>query len=1369
MLDFLNEDIFSIDADLYVVPISTAGTISESFKIGLNKFRVHDSSWNYLRMDLGQIELHKSWPEEKLIAYVCTVDNNAGSSAYYAIRDIGRQLAKAVSQSQYGEVRSIATPILGTGAGNLKPEFSLNIMRSAFFEVNENTDIIFCTMDRHLRNSLIHHNFDITSSSASLVVEAEIPRILNSGYIQKIAGESDIYFEAAIDKFKEFLNFKSDETKFFRNLYDLFRSSQKTFQEFLNFGLSEEDHQFTILCGELIAYIDYRAYYKNIWNKTSDKRVLAQSAVRQNDWFLNLLKFRIYRDFDQLSPSPRAALMYLSKPQANLTMLSKNHRESIRRVFFSGSELQSYPLEQLVTNWLENLGVIARNQVNHTALCTRVLYDPLISRVWLEKFSVVKLKGTIREEADLERLGMLIRECIDNQSTYLDLGNCGLTDLSVIPELFLCTHIETLVLSNEWAEYKDSKWRPRKSKNFGPPNNLKSLPEEIEMLTSLRNLLCGGDWRDSKTGRWNRWEINSLSVISRLENLEYLNISNNKIKSLKGLNKLKRLERAHLNNNEIVEVSDLSELKNLIELNLSNNRIKDVTFLKGAFAITTLDLHNNAIKDLRPLRNLIGRIGIMNAKWQPLTINIAKNPLEYPSMDFIELGRNAVLGAFEDIERRGKYINEDVKVILVGNSAVGKSTLVKYLNFEHRFDEEHPSTVWMEISAFKSKEKIESINAQCTLRVFDFGGHDYFHDTHHSFFGVNTVYILLWDTETNLNQTRPLIQKIDDSVEIATETRDYPIKYWLDSIKYLSHNVEAENFAFEIDKKTDYPIELLLIQNKVKDPSDIQFLFTEELWQEYPFVFESINISMKKGERRNLKHLDNVFTEMLNKMKIIGAVLPQTYQEVKDRISNYQGKAVLSMDEFLDYCNEPLGSSKLALDIEECRRLVNYFMQVGIVIYSKRYDRERVYINKTWLTKTMYTVLSKLKDMHGEFDKEHIQSVLQASDQDIQDLINIMEDFKIIFKHPASDKFIAPLYLPEIPDDKIGIFLNRDKLPYRRFDSKGFIHKNIILDIFQNFASTIVSDQFSNNSYYWKDALIIKDPDTSEIVMIKFSMEEDESNGCIYIYDLSSSDSQTKLIEKVRQYILTFNQRYELEEMVTLDGKDYISLSVLNSNAKSGKYIFSEQVEADFGKKKDELKFFNLKNYMDYIDNPIRKREVVISYSQYDIDYMHELKRYLQPLVRHDLIEEPWSCECLITSTPWDKVIKDRFNKADIVIFLVSANLMSTKYVTENEITSAIDRYDLDNSSVKIVPIVLDHYDWSAKGKYDLQRFSAMPFKGKAVRDYNNPNIAWHMITHAIRIMVEHDISPESNGAPSREIEKLYERQVAGKLDNNAN
>ncbi|MNJ86521.1 Internalin-A precursor [compost metagenome] len=1364
--NFFNIDIFDVSCDLLVIPISTEGGISPSFFRGLEKLNVTPHFWvrDYV---LGEVNVTYSKEAKMYLAFVCTVDKN--ESRYYVIRSIARELARQIIP--LNKIKKIAIPLLGTGAGRLAPHYSFNIIRSAFYE-NRNVEgiiLCFCTPDEESYELVVNYDMDI-ENSARMVIEAEMTNIHRHEAIERIQYTDEFYYDLAEEKFNEFINWGHISFEFFDDLSDKFKSSKQPFKNFIDSGLSADELEFTVLCGELIAYIDSNAYYKNIWNKYHDKRVLAKSSVHQNHWFLNLIKFKITNNFRSLSPSIANALLYLKYPDRMLTMLSEGHRKKVLDTIFPDRDSESNT-EDLVLGFFMDLGITSYNPKNLGAICSRILYLPFIKPIWDEKESKIQLPfDRYLDYTDLSRIGFLIDQCLSTKSKVLDLGNCGLRDLTLIPELFLCTHIETLILSNEWGEYNDGMWRKAKSTNKGQKNNIQFIPESIKELSELKTLICGGDWKKSSNmeKEWNRWGNPSLFHITKLLKLEYLNLSNNTIKSIEGLNKLINLKFLHLNNNKISKIEPLNSLTKLKELNLSNNEIISVDFLKNLLSIETLDLHHNRIKDLRPIKDIIKKIGISNTKWELFTLNITQNPLEYPSIDFVDISTEAVLGSFEDIEKRGVYLNKDIKVILVGNSEVGKSTLLKYLDPEGDLEKDHHATLWMEEKRIKSKYAIKRIGEECMLRIFDFGGHDYYHDTHHLFFSGNTIYLLLWDKDSNKLQSRKILQKTKKGIEVEIETQDYPLKYWLDSVKYYTKGVQADNIDSnsEIKENETYDSELMVIQNKVEISSEIMFLENETLKNEYPFIFDLINIAIKPPRQRNLNHFDSLFTEMLDKMDIIGEILPMSYKPIIDSILVYSGKPVLTFNEFLDYCNIILNDEENPFDTDECKRLLLYLDRIGMLLYNNKYS-SKIYIDKSWVIESMHEVLEKLIDKKGEFDKSYVATILGSHDN-IDDLLLMMQWFKMIFKHPYTDSFIAPLYLPKLPDGKVNLFLKNGQIPYRRFEYNGFIHKHVILSIFEKFGKDVSFDKDRDSFYYWKDGLIIKDQVTEEIVMIKFHIGDEKECACIDIYDFTGNE-KPNFPNKVLKYIREVNKGYDLEEMVTIDGIDYISIDVLEKNANVGKYIFSEKKLSDFKKDLLEEKYFNLKDYIDmkFIDSKIKKRSVVISYSKFDLKHVHMLERYLRPLVDWELIKEPWRCENLITGAIWDETIRKQFNEADIIFFLVSANLFSTKYVTENEITDAIKRFDNDNSSVKIVPIVLDYYEWGRKSPFNLQRFSAMPFKGKPVTDFKDQKVAWHTITNAVRIMIEHDLYPEVNGVPNREIQEIYERQVAGKLDNN--
>ena len=192
----------------------------------------------------------------------------------------------------------------------------------------------------------------------------------------------------------------------------------------------------------------------------------------------------------------------------------------------------------------------------------------------------------------------LIAECQRTQSTYLDLGNCGLTDLNEIPELFECTHLEELVLSDEW--WDDEKGEQQKSRNEGDLNSISVISQSFRTLKNLKILILG--YRYSALS-----QISDISFLKDLAKLTYLDLSYNHISDISFLKDLYNLTNLNLSYNHISDISCLKELRNLTNLNLDFNQISDISFLKELVNLTNLELKDAQISDisfLKELRNL---------------------------------------------------------------------------------------------------------------------------------------------------------------------------------------------------------------------------------------------------------------------------------------------------------------------------------------------------------------------------------------------------------------------------------------------------------------------------------------------------------------------------------------------------------------------------------------------------------------------------------------------------------------------------------------------------------------------------------------------------------------------------------------------
>ena len=89
--------------------------------------------------------------------------------------------------------------------------------------------------------------------------------------------------------------------------------------------------------------------------------------------------------------------------------------------------------------------------------------------------------------------------------------------------------------------------------------------------------------------------------VKYLQNLEVLDLSDNKLTDLEFVSPLKKLKNINLSNNRITNLDSVITNEEVEVLNLSNNGIEDISKLQFLHNIRKLDLSNNNIKSINPL------------------------------------------------------------------------------------------------------------------------------------------------------------------------------------------------------------------------------------------------------------------------------------------------------------------------------------------------------------------------------------------------------------------------------------------------------------------------------------------------------------------------------------------------------------------------------------------------------------------------------------------------------------------------------------------------------------------------------------------------------------------------------------------------
>jgi len=378
---------------------------------------------------------------------------------------------------------------------------------------------------------------------------------------------------------------------------------------------------------------------------------------------------------------------------------------------------------------------------------------------------------------------------------------------------------------------------------------------------------------------------NEISKIGRLKvSLTHLYLSGNKISKIEGLpkgliglylsgNDIRKIEglpqgltEFYLEGNKISKIEGLPE--SLTSLNLSDNQISKIGDLPAT--LTQLDLSLNMIKDQSELVNLIPFL----ESNQLSVFNIGANPFfdsgNFKSDLYVSgLFANHSQRLLSDLtfikkqgEKQTQVITDIIlpsKLLLLGNSDAGKSTLKQFLTNNQFANESIQSTDVLEVSRWKY-----DINNQHTYGfIYDFGGQDYFHGTYQLFFSQESVYTIIWDRQSNKNS------KQDPTKKRPYQYYNYALGYWLGNINYLTNELlevrkgKEKNENKESSAKQPQPV--TLIENKIDIEHDSRHPILPKI--EYSPIKDSFRISLKKtpknvsayGERRKLvkEHLKN--------------------------------------------------------------------------------------------------------------------------------------------------------------------------------------------------------------------------------------------------------------------------------------------------------------------------------------------------------------------------------------------------------------------------------------------------------------------------------------------------------------------------------
>lgn len=841
--------------------------------------------------------------------------------------------------------------------------------------------------------------------------------------------------------------------------------------------------------------------------------------------------------------------------------------------------------------------------------------------------------------------------------------------------------------------------------------------------------------------------LRSIEFLTELTTLKYLRLSNNLISELPRLRNLPNLSQMDLRNNNIVSIEHLVGLKHLKNLYLSDNKIENINPIAELFELEHLEIHNNRIDDLQPLSSLE----------KLYTLRIENNPVIYEAGLILEAGdnQNSVVKGFlqRQAESNKVEFNLPVKVLLLGNHAAGKSSLLEYI-INGRISSQKDSTHIISIKRYPDNSQ----NIPDMI-FFDFGGQDYYHGVYRAFLSAGAIYLILWNSKTNVNAQR------EDSNQLLTQ--DFTVDYWLCQKKYL----ENEKFDCSAD-------EALLVQSYA-DMDERQISSQDQLGFNIKNDF-FISLASKDADYTSGSDtLDTLGLKYLKQTIIALAEQKRIYRREPDWYLDFI-YFIISQNEHSDH--EPVNVADYLLphyklkSPDKLGQLLNDLTQLhrhGLVLFYEDMP-DIVWLNPSAVARYIHEEVLRREDLKHKRGMVHHSCFKGISEKMIQ-LLCLQ---KIIFKYDngSEPQYIIPNFLKLVCDDKtdydlftFGLANPAFVLKFERFLPFGIINQLIcffgkqsthckfwrdqLLFTFQQKVKVLININFARLEIRVHCAYIdkIANTDKNEIVGYLFFAILNAYWDMKHIFDfneyvycrkgpikLEDYSPDQEISHKISSYDNLMNNPNcrPLDLHISLDGKYFINYKQLCGES-TGTEIPVKLLGDD-----QELQYANfpvpIYNFQPFTNKKLtRRKKVVISYSKKDLTMVNTFRDHLIALYQDELIDHPWYCTELIAGQKWNPKIEKEFNEADIIFFMVSEKLMATQYVIDNEIKNAIDKYN-KGDNISIIPIILKPYHWTRKGNYNLGNFTALPYIGKPIKEFPNEDQAWEYICDAVRILIEH-------------------------------
>jgi internalin A len=562
-----------------------------------------------------------------------------------------------------------------------------------------------------------------------------------------------------------------------------------------------------------------------------------------------------------------------------------------------------------------------------------------------------------------ERAKRLIAENKRTRDTFLDLGNCGLTEIPA--EVGELVWLESLSFASGWWEWDGQEWQRTKSRNKGGSNELLTDLAPLAGLSSLRKLVISDT------------QIADLTPLAGLSSLQVLYAWRAPVADLAPLAHLADLQMLDLRYAKVSDLAPLAGLSALQILEVAGTQVSDLAPLAGLTALQRLAVLGTKVSDLSPLIEHIRR-GIP-VKWRITKgdgIYVEDCPLTNPPPEIVEQGNEAILNYFREREVRGVDHLYEAKMLILGEGGAGKTSLLRRL---YQSDLPLPAEAETTKGIAIYRHEFPMKNGRTfRLNVWDFAGQEIYKATHQFFLTRRSLYIL-----------------VDDTKKDYKSVSDEGFRYWLELIDVFGGHSPT-----------------LIFQN-------------EKGGRSKAIDFEGIKRHYDNVERRYAGNLETAGTAdqlrediefFASHLSHIGEELPARWIQVREDIEKRAREmAYVPLQEYFE-----IYKRHMEFDRTKALHLSRYLHDLGVFLHFQDDPllAKTVILQNQWATEAVFRILDDetIKSKSGRFDgKDYARLWKDSAYADMHfELLALMQKFELCYEMRDSNPrtWLAPQLLP---------------------------------------------------------------------------------------------------------------------------------------------------------------------------------------------------------------------------------------------------------------------------------------------------------------------------------------------------------------------